>query len=220
MTEQLIRLEQIRIDGNTQSRIEIDIATVKEYKDAMEEMPREHIQFPPLCIIQEGANMWLVDGFHRYRAAMALGLTHFRARIETGTLEQAQWKCLSVNIKNGLRRTKQDKHNVVVRALLHPTGQELTDRAIADHCGVVHSTVRDIREALSKGGIPLPPPPPKQKGRNDKMYVKKESKAPIPRRSMRVDQCYHAPECDCHKNCGPLEETQPVEDIAAALDAF
>lgn len=41
-----------------------------------------------------------------------------------------------------------------------------------------------------------------------------------------IDSCYHVPNCNCHiddssdQGAPSLEEEQPVEDIAAALDAF
>ncbi len=227
MREDIVRLEQIDIDGNTQPRLSIDKETIKEYKEAMAEMPRDHIQFPPLCLMQEGKHLWLIDGFHRYYAAKELQLTHFRAKIEEGTLDQAQWKCLAANIKNGLRRTNKDKKNAVLRALQHPLGKGATDRAIAVHCGVSQTMVSEIRanlpieEKREDRNIP-------KKGLNGKTYISRERQvtesvssrqstttsgaalASVPESPSRkqitiyADECYHAPSCNCQTICDHL----------------
>ncbi len=57
----VLALESIRIDGNTQSRVELDQAVVAEYAEAM----AEGAQFPPLIVFFDGVHRWLGDGFHR-----------------------------------------------------------------------------------------------------------------------------------------------------------
>lgn len=142
-----IRIAQIKIDGDTQARESIDEATVAEYADAM----ASGVEFPPITVVYDGRHFWLVDGFHRYHAATKAGVKSLQSVTVRGTRETARWLACGANQTHGLRRTNADKRRAVSIALsLKP---ELSDRAIAEHCGVDHKTVAAVR-AESTGEIP------------------------------------------------------------------
>lgn len=146
-TAVVLALESIRIDGNTQSRVELDQTAVAEYAEAM----AEGAQFPPLVVFFDGASNWLADGFHRYFGARKAGLVQLAADVRHGTQQDAQLFSFGVNSAHGLRRTNADKRKAVTGALQHPVSCQWSDRQIAKHCGVHHELVGKVRMELSGG---------------------------------------------------------------------
>ena len=143
-----IKLDRIRTDGGTQPRAAIDFDAVDDYTDAM----AAGIKFPPVVIFQDGDNYWLADGFHRVKAADQAGLDEITCELHQGTQQDAQWYSFSANKTNGLRRTNDDKGRAVQAALLHSLSAGLSDRQIAQHVGVDHTTVLRWREKLGASG--------------------------------------------------------------------
>ncbi len=139
--------KQIRIDCDTQSRVEINENVIADYAEAMEQGD----EFPPILVFYDDVNheFILVDGFHRYYA-------HMRARPndpiladqQLGTVDDARWASLAANKSHGLHRSNADKQNAVRLALLHPKGCEMSDRQIGKHVGVDNKTVANIRYKL------------------------------------------------------------------------
>jgi len=139
-----VAISRIKINGGTQIREALyDNATLEEYRDAME----AGATFPPIFVVEDGDNLWLVDGFHRVAAAQKLGRKTIDANVREGTLEEAQWLACSAN--RGLLRNHKDKRAAIVAALKHPRSRGLSDRAIAMHCGVGHQLVGDVRREFA-----------------------------------------------------------------------
>lgn len=140
-----LELSKIRIDGGTQPRAQLDFFIVDDYADAM----ATGAQFPPVEVVYDGSNYWLVDGFHRLNAARQLGLADIAATVTPGTLQDAQWQSYGVNQTHGLRRTNDDKRRAVEAALKHPKAQQLSDNQIASHCGVSQPFVSKLRPSYN-----------------------------------------------------------------------
>jgi len=142
-----VAISRIKINGGTQIREALyDNATLEEYRDAME----AGATFPPIFVVEDGDNLWLVDGFHRVAAAQALGRKTIDANVRQGTLEEAQWLACAAN--RGLMRNHKDKRAAIVAALRHPRSKGLSDRAIAVHCGVHQTTVGQVRSLMVEQG--------------------------------------------------------------------
>jgi len=142
--------KRIRIDCDTQSRIEMNESVIAEYAEAMERGD----EFPAILVFfdEETDEFILVDGFHRYYAHMRVKPNDpILAEQRIGTVEDAQWESLAANKSHGLRRSNADKRNAITQALLHPKGASLSNRQIAKHVGVAESTVRIIRDELIAG---------------------------------------------------------------------
>jgi protein gp37 len=137
-----IPLDQIRIDGGTQPRSEIDLRIVQEYADDMD----GGATLPPGEAVFDGTVYWLWDGFHRYHAERKRGSTTMRLNVQTGTVDDAQWLSLSANKGHGLRRTKDDIIRCVESALQRTPRP--SDQTIADHVGVSRSLVQLRRSEL------------------------------------------------------------------------
>lgn len=140
-----LSLKSIRIDGGTQSRVELNNATVEEYAEAM----HEGATFPPVVVFFDGATHWLADGFHRYFGADHAGLEEIAADVRQGTQADAQLFSFGVNADHGLRRTNADKRKAVTGALQHPVSCKWSDNQIAKHCGVSREYVLRVRQAVT-----------------------------------------------------------------------
>lgn len=146
-----LAIAQIRIDGETQPRVQIDIATVDEYAEDM----ATGFPFPPLTVYHDGKAYWLADGFHRYHAAMKAGQTVVQATVMPGTVKDARWHACGANRAHGLRRTNADKRRAVEMALeMHP---EKSDRALAEHVGVSDPFVGNVRRQVLTVSTSTPP---------------------------------------------------------------
>ena len=146
-----IEISRIRLDGGTQIREALyDNATLQEYCDAME----AGAKFPPIHVIEDGDDLWLVDGFHRVAAAHKLGHRTIDALSRPGTLEEAQWAACAAN--RGLMRTPGDKKAAIKAALRHPRSRDLGDRAIGVHCGVSHTYVAIVRREVAAQNLENP----------------------------------------------------------------
>lgn len=144
-------IETIRIDGGTQSRAAIDEATVTEYVEAIQ----AGAKMPPILCFHDGTDMWLAEGFHRYYAHVKAEKRNILAEVKQGTKEDAAWASAGANVTHGLRRTNADKRKAVEMALtLRP---DLSDKAIADHCGVSESNAHAVKSRMVQGGQITPP---------------------------------------------------------------
>lgn len=141
-----LSLDAIRLDGGTQPRVRIDPETVREYAERM----CAGDQFPPVQVSFDGADHWLSDGFHRVKAAIEAGQTTIQAEVWKGTRDDAFWMSLAANKDHGLRRSNEDKERAVKAALA--ARPHMSDRAIAEHVGVDHETVRKYRAAAVSTG--------------------------------------------------------------------
>jgi hypothetical protein len=138
-----LALDVIRRDGGTQPRVAIDHDIVREYADEI----RAGAKFPPLVVFFDGTHYWLGDGFHRAAASIEAGMSAVECEVHTGTQQEAQWYSFSVNKTHGLRRSNADKQLAVRAALAHPNASGLSDRQIAEHCGVSHNMISEYRKA-------------------------------------------------------------------------
>ncbi len=137
-----VSLAEIRTDGGTQMRQQIDTTAVSDYAEAF----KGGAEFPPVKVFWDGIAYWLADGFHRWHAARTAGLEKIKCDVEQGTLRDAILYAVGANVSNGMRRTNGDKR-VCVMTLLHDTEWcKRTDRWIAEKCCVTHPTVADYRK--------------------------------------------------------------------------
>lgn len=139
-----LRIDEIRIDGDTQPRAELDQAVIIEYAEAM----KAGVEFPPLDVFFDGVSYWLVDGFHRRWAAGKSDVERLACTVHEGSLEDARWFSFARNTDHGLRRNNADKRKAVEQALRHPSGAEMSDGSLAEHCGVSSMTVAKYRREI------------------------------------------------------------------------
>lgn len=145
MAVRQLSLKSIRTDGDTQPRAALNMVTISEYREAL----HEGATFPPVTVFFDGDDHWLADGFHRHGAYEREGFEEIPADVREGTREDAQWFAYGANQTHGLRRSNDDKARAVTAALLHPKGARMSAREIADHVGVSHTYVNNLRQELA-----------------------------------------------------------------------
>ena len=141
-----VNLNEIRIDGGTQSRVLIDQALVYQYIECM----KDGDEFPSIDTVFDGTTHWLVDGFHRYHAYKLMGLKQTDVNYKPGTQAEAQVASFGVNGKHGKPRTIEDKRNAVELALAHPLTKDKSVYEIAKICNVSQPFVAGIKDPERK----------------------------------------------------------------------
>jgi hypothetical protein len=143
-----IKISEIRLDGGTQSRADLDNTVINEYCEAM----KEGAEFPPVVVFHDGEAYWLSDGFHRVYAATNARFAEIEADVRKGTVRDARRFSMSANARHGKRRTNADKRHGVLMALEDEEWNVLSDHEIAEMCYVTQPFVSKIRNELSDNG--------------------------------------------------------------------
>lgn len=146
-----IDLDAITVDHELQSREATDSAAIEEYAESI----GRGDQLPPVVVFFDGQTHWLADGFHRYPAHFEASKTSILAIVHQGTRDDARWYAAGANTSHGVRRTNADKRRQVEMAL--EMREESSDRTIAEHCGVSHTMVANIRKEVATVATPSPP---------------------------------------------------------------
>jgi hypothetical protein len=106
---EMIPIDKIRLDGNTQSRGRLDEDTAAEYAEQM----RAGDVFPAVTVFYDGTDYWMADGFHRGDGRKQAGFDAIEAIVQEGTRLDAVLFAAGANAKHGLSRSKADRRNSV-----------------------------------------------------------------------------------------------------------
>lgn len=136
-----MKLNQLTIDGGTQSRVKIIQEAVDDYAEALKGGAR----FPPVLVYYDGIKYYLTDGYHRYFAHQKAGIRDIEVQIVNGTLRDAILRSFSVNAENGRHRTNEDKRNAVQSMLDDFEWQFWNSADIAKACRVSPKLVEAMR---------------------------------------------------------------------------
>ncbi len=142
-------LADIRLDGQTQPRVSINEEVVADYTQAI----LAGDEFPPIVVMWDGVNRYLVDGFHRYHAHRAAGAVEVECIQHQGTRRDAVLMAVSANAHHGLRLTSEDKRRSIRMLLEDPEWAKWSDREIAKRTHSTHPTVARIRAELDGSGV-------------------------------------------------------------------
>lgn len=140
-----MKIKDIQLNKQTQSRESINQEVVSEYADEM----LNGTQFPNIKVFFDGIHYYLVDGYHRYFAYKKAGIEDVEADVTNGTLRDAVLYAVGVNNDHGLRRTQSDRRKAVMTMLDDMEWSEWSDKVIAQHCNVSAMTVGRIRKSLN-----------------------------------------------------------------------
>jgi len=139
-----LNLLNIRIDGGTQARVELNQEVVAEYAEKM----RDGEVFPPVTVFFDGSEYWLVDGFHRYFGYKTNGKTSIDCDVENGTQQEAKKHSKKANSRRGLSLNSADHKKIVIEMYEDEETKEWSSRQIADWVGVSHTYVNKIKNSL------------------------------------------------------------------------
>lgn len=139
-------LDNIRIDGGTQSRVELNESVVADYAEILESGET----LPPVVVFFDGVDHWLADGFHRYFAHKKIDAVEISADIHDGTRRDAVLFSVGANKGHGLQANRADKRKGAETLLKDAEWAKWSDREIAKKCGLSATTIGAIRSSLSK----------------------------------------------------------------------
>jgi hypothetical protein len=141
-----LKLSEIQIEGGTQMRTALNSDVLLEYRDKWD----EGFSFPPIEVFFDGVNYWPGDGFHRYWSAHDAGRDTIPCKVTNGTKRDAILFACGANAIHGLRRSSADKRKAVAALLQDKEWNKWSDRKIAEHAGVSHEFVSNLRDQLSE----------------------------------------------------------------------
>lgn len=141
-----LKLSEIRIDGGTQARANLDQPTVTEYSEHM----KEGAKFPAPIVFFDGSEYWMADGFHRYFAHKSNGSLEISCDIKEGTQRDARFYAMGANGGRGLKWRSQDIKKIIATILQDEEWGKMSASAIAKHVGVSVMTVSRVRHAIQE----------------------------------------------------------------------
>ena len=147
--ETYVYLDQIRTDGGTQVRVELDLVTIVRYAEAMEAGDA----FPPIVVYLDGNDRWLADGHLRVAAARHANRAKIEADVRHGSRRDAILYAVSADDENGLLRTRPDRLRAVEMMLADHTWCNWQDREIARRCGIDN---REVGRVRLESGLAVP----------------------------------------------------------------
>lgn len=179
MKKKEVSIEAIVIDGGTQFRAKANEQRVQDYSEMLGE---DGWPFDSACdVFHDGTSHYLVDGFHRYLAAKRVGRKSITCQIHIGSLRDAIKFALSANSRHGLHRSNEDKRKAVEFALTDKEWGKLSDRALAELCGVSHPFVMSVRsQVVTVTTCEQKESPETRTGKDGKEYPASQPKAAKP----------------------------------------
>jgi len=145
-----LSLSRIVARQEVQARVAMSEDTIEEYAEAM----RKGDKFPPVVVFSDdGASYCLADGFHRFEATQKARLTLIHAEIREGGKREAILYAVGANASHGLRRSREDKRNSVLKLLKDEEWSQWSDREIARQCTVSQPFVSKLRAELTDNVI-------------------------------------------------------------------
>jgi hypothetical protein len=149
MVKQTIKIDNIVVKSRIQQRAQLNEDCVEEYA---EEISNGTI-FPPLVVYDDGENLLLADGWHRYEAYRLSDVEEVEVTIYKGTERDAILHAVGANADHGLRRTNADKRKAATTLLMDEEWNQSSDGQIASICRVSQPFVSKIRNELTQNGF-------------------------------------------------------------------
>ena len=145
-TLKLVPINTVRIDGDTQSRVEMDANWIQKIVDDL----KNDMEYDPIETRFDGSHHWLSDGFHRYLAYKQLGVKEINVNYLPGSQFDAQVDSYGANGKHGRARTRADKERSVENAINNPLLKDKSNYEIAKICVVSQPFVASVRDPERK----------------------------------------------------------------------
>lgn len=195
-----VKINSVRIDGDTQSRVDIDANWVNGIVDDI----KNEIKYDPIEARFDGVHYWLSDGFHRYLANKQIGAKEINVAYLPGTQLDAQIDSYSANSKHGKPRTRADKQKAVEKAVAHPQLQGKSNYEIAKICMVSQPFVAAVRD------------PSKKKKQTEN--VEKHFKEKAEKNTNLISSENTTTSENTYENCGPDDDELKANELALQAD--
>jgi hypothetical protein len=139
-----LALADIRLDGGTQSRAQLNDDTIGDYAQKY----IDGVAMPPVVVFYDGSAYWLADGFHRCDGAKEAGKESIVADVRQGSQRDAILFSVGANDSHGLRRTNADKRRAVELLLRDEIWRKWSDDIVAEKCCTSREFVLRTRREL------------------------------------------------------------------------
>jgi len=144
-----VRINQIVVKNQIQQRVKLNEDCIEEYAEAI----GSGAKLPPIVLFDDGENLLLVDGRHRYEANLKAGVETIEATIYEGSEREAILYAVGANADHGLRRNNADKRMAVTTLLTDSEWGKWSDTEIARRCLVSQPFVSNVRRELTQNGF-------------------------------------------------------------------
>jgi len=145
---QILSLDLLVLDSDTQARVSISDDTVDSYAEVVEES--NEWPFPAIDVFFDGSKYYIADGFHRYLTAQRLKRSSIPCLVHKGTAKEAKIFGMTANDQHGLRMSREDKRSCVQWLIKHfPNMPQLE---ICKKSGTPRRTVQRIVAESRDGG--------------------------------------------------------------------
>ena len=202
-----VELERIDDEPARSMRAEKLTDLAAEYAECLKDLP------PIRVIAGPNDQHWCCDGCTRLAAYRLKGRKFVPCQIKRGTFEDAWREAARANTAHGARVTNRDKRAMVERALKRFPG--LSNRALAELCGVVEGSVRRLNCVID-----APDRPAKRLGRDGKEY---SAPKPRPRPEPEPEPAVEPVEAECEdeveQDAPEPAPTPPVNDVEKPCDS-
>ena len=144
MKMQVLSLETIRVDGDINPRVVLNLEALADYRDLY--AAGDH-PLPALCVfLDEEGTYWLSRGFHRFSAAQSAGLKSLDCEVRKGSHWDAYLDARldTAGEISGVRRTAADRRKIIEGFLSHEESRKWTQQEIADASLCSLATVRRV----------------------------------------------------------------------------
>jgi hypothetical protein len=161
-TIQGVPLRLLRLDGDTQPRVDLPRAAIDRYVAAIR---RGDVLPEAVAYLDPEGRYWLADGFLRYHALAEAGRDRMLCEVRRGTLDGARLYAASANHAHGEARLPEDERRAVWLAISCRQAELWPDARVAAHCRVDESLVAEVRDEVRISGNPEDAPAPRSPGR-------------------------------------------------------
>jgi hypothetical protein len=138
-------LAKITRDPRLQMREGLKQKAVDRYAELM----AEGVELPAAVVVTDGKHNWLVNGWHRDKAAAKAGFGTLLCEVRHGTYRDAWKLALGANGDSGLPRDAKTIAKVMEEAFSDKETRGDSDRVIADLCNLSPITVGRWRKKLA-----------------------------------------------------------------------
>jgi len=149
MKNQEVNIKRILVKEHIQQRAKSNEDCIEEYTEAIV----SGVKLPPIVLFDDGENLLLVDGRHRYEANLKAGVESIEATIYKGSERDAILYAVGANADHGLRRNNADKRMAVTTLLTDGEWGSWSDTEIAKRCRVSQPFVSNVRRELTQNGF-------------------------------------------------------------------
>lgn len=215
-----LQLDELRIDGDIQCRIETPKyrMNIEDYAEAMERGDK----FPAIRAWYDEIEKcyWLSDGYLRLEASRKAGFKTIEVEVRHGGKRDAILDAVGANTTHGCKRSNAEKREAVLRMLDDNEWKQWSSYKIAEICHVSHTFVDNLKKELkpSSNGCWMKEVVAERNGITYKMKpARKRTKNLTPK---AIDYLKDTPFADDAKGLDKLAgRPEAVQELAAQLIA-